>query len=261
MKDFISYIKEDNAISATATLQKELTQKTLSRLQEERKRVAVDCFSEETLEESGTVDDYHRIATQHGYKKSGQTQSATSDAHTGAGGFYGSGGTIHRYEHPSGSKLGIHHNSGVNRGDKDRVSFIHDEGHGKTKFGKTPQGLSQHLTQVHKGVKEGIENPNSSGQGHDASHSSNPHHATIAKHGYEYSHSTPVNHTHGKVIHHTYKHPKDRDQNVSVWQNQHGGHNWSTSRSGSGVTHSGNSSDELDRHLKGHVARWMKKKK
>jgi hypothetical protein len=47
-----------------------------------------------------------------------------------------------------------------------------------------------------------IENPNSSGQGYDRDHVSHPLHATITKHGYSYSHSTPIHQRDGGVYHH-----------------------------------------------------------
>jgi predicted transcriptional regulator len=115
-------------------------------------------------------------------------------------------------------------------------------------------------------LKEAIGNPNSSGQGFDPDYVKNPHHEAILDAGYEYSHSTPVTHMDGEVrIHHTYKHPDDRNQNVSVWPNQHGQHSWATSRSGPPIPQHGNryggtSTEELKRHLKDHVARWMKKR-
>jgi hypothetical protein len=39
---------------------------------------------------------------------------------------------------------------------------------------------------------EAIGNPNNSGQGHDPEHKNHPLHKTLQKHGYEYSHSTPI---------------------------------------------------------------------
>lgn len=105
----------------------------------------------------------------------------------------------------------------------------------------------------------GIHNPNSSGQGHHPEHANNPFHEHIKKHGFEYSHSTPV-HQHssnggGHSIHHTFKHPSGRA--VSTWKNPEthprpGQHNWSSSKSpGSGRHTSGSSPEALAKHLKG----------
>jgi hypothetical protein len=48
-------------------------------------------------------------------------------------------------------------------------------------------------------VKEAIDNPNSSGQGHDANHVHHPLHATCVKHKFSYSHSTPIYQPNGDI--------------------------------------------------------------
>ena len=53
-----------------------------------------------------------------------------------------------------------------------------------------------------KMVGDAIENPNSSGQGYDPSHKEHPLHNIITKHGYKYSHTTPIHKTDGDVYHH-----------------------------------------------------------
>lgn len=63
-----------------------------------------------------------------------------------------------------------------------------------------------------------ITNANSSKQGYDSDHASNPYHETIQSHGYAYSHSTPVIYSGIEtVIHHTYKHSLLKDHVVGIW--------------------------------------------
>jgi len=90
------------------------------------------------LTEAGKLFDYDYVARQHGYKKAGEYHPPTMDPKTGAGGFYGGGGTIHHYEHPNGQKFTVHEKGG-------QFSFIHGQ-----KYGKTPNGLDAHL----KSIKE-----------------------------------------------------------------------------------------------------------
>jgi hypothetical protein len=105
-----------------------------------------------------------------------------------------------------------------------------------------------------------ITNPNSSGQGHDPDHKDNPHHATMLKHGYVYSHSTPVHHQSGIVNHHTYTHPDLKDHVASVYKpSKMNSHVWSTHKLGAGSSHEGQGDADLDKHLKGHIARAKKK--
>jgi hypothetical protein len=110
---------------------------------------------------------------------------------------------------------------------------------------------------------EEIQNPNSSGQGHDPEHHMHPHHATLLKHGYEYSHSTPVSHPidfsseREKINHHTYKLKGHPDHNVSVHYSPKmaGNHKWEAGKSASNTSTTGRSTEALDKFLKGHVAR------
>jgi hypothetical protein len=109
-------------------------------------------------------------------------------------------------------------------------------------------------------AKEAIENPNSSGQGHDTDHVTHPLHATIAKHGYKYSHSTPIHRADTSTyISHTYKHG---GHNVSTHSDPAQGRQiWSTSTStSSGRHHSGIGSVELEHHLKSKGRRFGLKK-
>lgn len=122
-------------------------------------------------------------------------------------------------------------------------------------------------------VIEAIENPNTSGQGHDPDHKDNPYHDTLLKHGYEYSHTTPVNHSAYSVgpkhpdyknqdirMHHAYKHKDLKDHVVGVNKNSHGEHVWQTHRLGNspGSGTSGRGVEALTKHLKGHLARAKK---
>lgn len=102
-------------------------------------------------------------------------------------------------------------------------------------------------------LDEVIMNSNSSGQGYDPDHSDHPFHSTIVRHGYSYSHSTPIRHLDGsQIIHHTYKHVNNRDKNVTVHKPKDGGYRWATSTSGSGRrATSGWHSTALEKHLKG----------
>lgn len=95
--------------------------------------------------------------------------------------------------------------------------------------------------------KEEIENPNSSGQGHDPDHMKHPLHDTILKHGYEYSHSTPVHRENaGKYIHHTYKKGERvigvSDDNKTKWQ--------AKTSTASGREHTNHGKDTLEKYLK-----------
>lgn len=93
----------------------------------------------------------------------------------------------------------------------------------------------------------GIKNPNSTGhQGHADSHKDNQHHGTLTKHGYEYTHSTPIGHADGSYsLHHSYRHKDDKDDVVGVSEGK-----WDSHRLGSGRRTSGNHSGDLDKHLR-----------
>lgn len=350
--DLIEQIKTGQGLQAVNTIKKVLNQKLAGAIQEKKVHVMDEVYplDEINLQEAGTVDDYHRIATSHGYKKINQHTSPSVDPKTGAGGLYGGGITSHRYEHPSGSNVTIHQKPGLNRGDRERVSFTAGSSNagGKHEWGKTPSGLEKHLNALHAvkestdlaeaispehpsfkagersynntfrktakslsqqermnnhefskahdkhigsignlpekleagrhftagyetahakhredsraSMKEEIQNSNSSGQGYDPDHEKNPHHATILKHGYEYSHSTPVNYIAGRGIHHTYKHKTLKDHVVSVHEHpKYGGHIWDVHKLGQGSSFQGKGDANLDKHLKGHIARAKKK--
>lgn len=60
-----------------------------------------------------------------------------------------------------------------------------------------------------------IENPNSCKQGFCPNHHENPHHETIIKYGFSYSHTTPIGSSNGLFALHTYCFPRT-DWCVSV---------------------------------------------
>jgi hypothetical protein len=102
------------------------------------------------------------------------------------------------------------------------------------------------LTSLH----ESIEDPNTSGQGHDPDHAGHALHATPVKNGWKYSHSTPIHQRDGGVsIHHTWKRG---DHNVGAY---HSSENWETHKGGSGHFTRGQGAAALDKHLKGKVRR------
>lgn len=96
-----------------------------------------------------------------------------------------------------------------------------------------------------------IENANSSGQGHDAEHVNHPLYSTVVKHGYVYSHSTPIHTIDGATyIHHTYK---LGTHNVGLNR----GESWNTSICSSSGRHwSGKGTARLDAHLKSKRKRY-----
>lgn len=95
----------------------------------------------------------------------------------------------------------------------------------------------------------GIQNPNSSGQGHHPGHANNPYHETITKAGWKYSHSTPVTVGGVKGVNHTYKHPS-ADHNVSARKGADGLWRWAASHGGSGSEIRGTGPTHLEAYLK-----------
>jgi hypothetical protein len=95
-------------------------------------------------------------------------------------------------------------------------------------------------------INEVITNSNSSGQGHDPNHHEHPYHDTIISHGYHYSHTTPIHQKDGSVkYHHTYKHHRNQDYNVAVYNGR-----WQTSVLPYARKISGSDVASLDKHLK-----------
>ena len=97
-----------------------------------------------------------------------------------------------------------------------------------------------------------ISEPNSSGQGHDSSHIHNPYHQTLTKHGFQYSHSTPVGTPAGDFyVHHTYRHPVT-GRHVGVSPTRTGSHKWESSKATSSGRHLvGMGAERHHKHLKG----------
>jgi hypothetical protein len=95
--------------------------------------------------------------------------------------------------------------------------------------------------------------PNSSGQGHDADHDLHPLHKIAAKHGYNYSHTTPVTQRDGSTFyHHTWARGEhkigayDHDTKWSSKVSSSSGHLWI----GIGTV-------ALDKHLKNKAKRYQ----
>lgn len=103
-------------------------------------------------------------------------------------------------------------------------------------------------------IKEAILNSNSSGQGYDPEHDKHEYHATLQKHGYKYSHTTPIHRQNGSVYHsHTYKHERNNDKNVSVHPNinkYEGAHRWVAGTGGLARRYTGYGPNSLDKYLK-----------
>ena len=104
-----------------------------------------------------------------------------------------------------------------------------------------------------------IDKPNSSGQGVHPDHADHPFHTILEKHGYEYSHSTPVTHGKDKRVHHAYKKGSlPRDYLVGVYPNDQGKWVFEAHKGGSGSRYMGNNPDQLDKYLKGLAKRTKK---
>jgi hypothetical protein len=97
-----------------------------------------------------------------------------------------------------------------------------------------------------------IQNPNTSGQGYDADHVNHPLHNTCVKHGFAYSHSTPIHQRDSSVItHHTWAHGEHR---VGAYADDDG---WQSKTStASGHSTEGHGAGALDKHLQGKVSRY-----
>lgn len=111
---------------------------------------------------------------------------------------------------------------------------------------------------------ESIQNPNSSGQGHDPEFKAHPWASTVLSAGYAYSHSTPVVHLgNNRIIHHTFQMP-GTEHKVTLWtdfESYTPKHFWSTTTSSaSGRQITGANSTELWKHLSNKDARYGFKK-
>jgi hypothetical protein len=94
-------------------------------------------------------------------------------------------------------------------------------------------------------IVEATTNLNSSGQGFDDSHKHHPLHSLITKHGFQYSHSTPIHQGDGSVhVHHTYQageHKIGVEAHSQKWE--------SKVSSASGHSTQGVGVSQLDQHL------------
>jgi hypothetical protein len=120
--------------------------------------------------------------------------------------------------------------------------------------GKLSKGAEQRIDAKANKIlgKDTIHNPNSSGQGHDPSHVAHPLHGTIVKHGYEYSHSTPIRGLNGDYIHHTYAKGEHK-----VGVSNKSPDRWSSQVStASGHQKVGEGAKHLDQHLRSKGQRY-----
>ena len=142
----------------------------------------------------------------------------------------------------------------VRGGDKQRAKIEHEKTRAEQKYMDKPDlGKSDDTSKIAK--PDHITDStwkNSGQQGHHPDHADNPHHDTLTRHGYKYSHSTPITRQDGtKYTHHTYK---KGNHNVGI-DRASGSWKWNASRTGSGRTYHGRDDKQLDKYLKGHGAR------
>ena len=142
----------------------------------------------------------------------------------------------------------------VRGGDKQRAKIEHEKTRAEQKYMDKPDlGKSDDTSKIAK--PDHITDStwkNSGQQGHHPDHADNPHHDTLTRHGYKYSHSTPTTRQDGtKYTHHTYK---KGNHNVGI-DRASGSWKWNAGRTGSGTTYHGRDDKQLDKYLKGHGAR------
>ena len=142
----------------------------------------------------------------------------------------------------------------VRGGDKQRAKIEHEKTRAEQKYMDKPDlGKSDDTSKIAK--PDHITDStwkNSGQQGRHPDHADNPHHDTLTRHGYKYSHSTPITRQDGtKYTHHTYK---KGNHNVGI-DRASGSWKWNASRTGSGRTYRGRDDKQLDKYLKGHGAR------
>lgn len=129
------------------------------------------------------------------------------------------------------------------------LSSLHADGKVNKHIPDDPDG-GEPTRYSHKATTEEIQSPNSSGQGTDPNHASNPYHGTLKKHGFAYSHSTAVGGGNGKggYTHHTYA---KGERKVGVHKDaQSGAWAWNSKKSSaSGHELTGATGDKLEAHL------------
>ena len=145
--NLLEQIQEGQGQDALTNIKNTLGKKLVAAIHEARQQVMSEVYGD--LAEAGSVDDYHRVLSQHGFAKAGEHTSPTTNS-SGAGGLYGGGITSHKYEHAShpGHVVRIHQKAGLLRGDKPRVSFSAEAPKGLAKHGKTVNALQAHLDTI-----------------------------------------------------------------------------------------------------------------
>jgi hypothetical protein len=181
---------------------------------------------------------------------------------TPQGGFAAKEQSMHKEEFVTENYADWHEQMEKRGKEGSEVAFRIKNAGGRTEAHHNGKKIGHYDHTTRKGhMSEAIHNANSSGQGHDPEHQNHPLHSTITKHGYNYSHSTPINRANGtKYISHTYKHGT---HNVSTHSDAShtGSQHWSTSTStSSGHGHNGMGVPELEAHLKSKGRRYGLKK-
>lgn len=84
-------------------------------------------------------------------------------------------------------------------------------------------------------------------QGHSEMHKETPYHQTLTKHGFQYSHTTPVHGQEGDYLHHTYTHPQMGERKIGVSKGQ-----WASKKSSAyGSAVGGSTVAGLEKHIQG----------
>jgi hypothetical protein len=98
-----------------------------------------------------------------------------------------------------------------------------------------------------------IQFPNSSGQGYDQDHEKHCCHQVALKHGYSYSHTTPINQRDGEILHH-HSWSDPAGHKIGSYENSD---QWSSKvSSSSGHVWQGRTAKELDKHLANKAKRY-----
>ena len=110
--------------------------------------------------------------------------------------------------------------------------------------------MAQLIADQNKIVTESIINQNQQGQGYDVEHESHPLHSTCVKHGWHYSHSTPIHQKNGNIlIHQTWQHPKHPEHKIGSYKDTE---QWESKTSpSSGKSTTGEGVAAIESHLKG----------
>jgi len=106
-------------------------------------------------------------------------------------------------------------------------------------------------------VEQGWRGPFPGGQGeHPSRGQDHPLVATIIRHGYQYSHTTPIHNRDGTTyLHHTFQHPANPEHKVSV--DDSNPRRWDTTTTpASGRRTNGSGAASLDKHLANKARRY-----